>query len=255
MSEVVVKKREDGVATLTLSAPSRRNALTSEMADSILAACDDIDEDPSVGAVVILSDGPTFCAGAHRDVLAAVAQNPVADEAYRTLDRIYQSFLRITRLLPPTVAAVRGAAVGAGLNLVLSTDLRIVADDAKLVSGFIPLGAHPGGGHFTLLTRSAGREAAAAIGLFGDSLTGAQAVAIGMAWRCAPSDEVEGLAFELAATAAADPALARRTARSFRLEANSIGMALDAAVQAEQSVQMWSFHRGTLRDQATATQA
>ena len=255
MSDVVLDKRRDGVAILTLSAPARRNALTGAMADTILQVCDDIDNDPSVGAVVVQAEGPTFCAGAHRAVLAEVAKDPAADNAYQTLDRIYQSFLRITRLLPPTVAAVRGAAVGAGLNLALSTDLRIVADDAKLVSGFIPLGAHPGGGHFTLLIRSAGREAAAAVGLFGDSLTGVQAAGSGMAWRSVPSDDVETLALQLAATVAADPVLARRTARSFRLEANSIGMALEAAVQAEQSVQMWSFRRGPLGAASSANKS
>lgn len=145
MPDVFLDKAGNGMATLMLTAPGRRNALTAEMADKNVAACDAIDGDESICALVVQAEGPTFCVGAHQAALAQVAKGPATDEAYLTLDRICLSFLRITRLLPPTVAAVRGAAVGAGLNLVLSTGLRIVTDDAKFVFGFIPLGAHRGG--------------------------------------------------------------------------------------------------------------
>ena len=67
---------------------------------------------------------------------------------------------RVGELAPPTIAAIRGGAVGAGLNLALATDLRVVAEDAALLSGFIPIGLHPGGGHTALLGRLGSREAA-----------------------------------------------------------------------------------------------
>ncbi len=250
MPDVLLGRPAPGVTTLTLAAPERRNALTPEFADRIVDACDAIDADDSVGAVVVQAEGPTFCAGAHRDALAQVAQDPASEESYHALTRIYAAFTRVGKLLPPTVAAVRGAAVGAGLNLALATDLRVVADDARLTPGFLPLGVHPGGGHFHLLARTAGREVAAGIGLFGRTVTGAECPALGLAWRSVPADEVEPLALELSETAGRDPVLSRRMAHSFRLQAGSGLMSWDAAVQAEHSVQMWSLRRASLAGKA-----
>src|SRR5260370_41114670 len=88
----------------------------------------------------------------------------------------------------PAVAAVRGAAVGAGINLMLATDLRIVAEDARLISGFLRIGVHPGGGHFGLLAARAGAETAAAAGIFGGEVSGLRAVQLGLAWPAPPSD-------------------------------------------------------------------
>ena len=98
----------------------------------------------------------------------------------------------------PTIAAVLGAAVGAGINLMLATDLRIVAEDARLISGFLRIGLHPGGGHFGLLAGRAGAEAAAAAGIFGEEISGVRAVQLGLAWEALPAEQVEQRAAELA---------------------------------------------------------
>ena len=93
---------------------------------------------------------------------------------------------------------MRGAAVGAGLNLALATDLRIVSRTARLLPGFAQIGIHPGGGHFTLLNRVAGREAAAALGLFGEEVDGDRAVALGLAWAAYDDGDVQDRALALA---------------------------------------------------------
>ncbi|WP_407653009.1 enoyl-CoA hydratase-related protein [Baekduia soli] len=100
---------------------------------------------------------------------------------------------------------MRGGAVGAGLNLALATDLRVVADDAKLLSGFLPIGLHPGGGHSALLARGVGRETANAMQLFGATVVGAQAVELGLAWAAVPAADVDATALALAATPAPTP--------------------------------------------------
>src|SRR5882757_7465824 len=155
-------ERRDGVALLILDAPDRRNALTVEMAKSMVAACDEIDADDSIGAVVVTGSGPYFCAGGERGTLAAAGQDPAAPEVYDGMGAIYRAFARVGELVPPTIAAIRGGAVGAGMNLAMATDLRVVARDAKLISGFLPISLHPGGGHGVLLGRTGAREAAAA---------------------------------------------------------------------------------------------
>ena len=106
--------------------------------------------------------------------------------------------------------------MGAGLNLMLATDVRIVARDAKIISGFIPIGLHPGGGHSALLGRTGAREAAAAMALFGERIDGERAAALGLAWMAVDDADVEQTAIDLAARAGADPELARRTAASLR---------------------------------------
>ena len=171
----------DGVALITLDAPDRRNALSVEMARELVDAARTAESDATVGAVVV-TGGRHFCAGAVRSVLADTGRDPVEDEAYRNLETVYAAFTTIGSIGLPTIAAVRGAAVGAGLNLALATDLRIVSRTARLLPGFAQIGIHPGGGHFTLINRVAGREAAAALGLFGDEVDGDRAVALGLAW-------------------------------------------------------------------------
>ncbi|MDC5697605.1 enoyl-CoA hydratase-related protein [Intrasporangium calvum] len=241
MSEVTYAV-EDGVATITLSAPERRNALSVEMSRELIDAARAAEDDHTVGAIVV-TGGQHFCAGAVRAVLADTGLDPVEDEAYRNLETVYRAFTTIGDIGVPTIAAVRGAAVGAGLNLALATDLRIVSRTARLLPGFAQIGIHPGGGHFTLLNRVAGREAAAALGLFGTEVDGERAVQLGLAWAAHDDADVEPEAHALAARVAGDPELARRLVRSFRRETVPGGVAWDVAVELERSPQMWSLRR------------
>jgi enoyl-CoA hydratase len=242
-AQEIVLERHDGVAVLTLNAPQRRNSLTEPMAMELLDACVEIDEDPTIGAVVLRGAGGYFCSGGDRATLASVGASPARDEAFHLLGRIYDSFRRVGALQPPSIAAVEGGAVGAGLNLAMATDLRIVAADARLVSGFMPIGLHPGGGHATLVARAGGREVTNALVLFGESLTGHECVDRALAWEALPQDQVFGRALELAARAAADPALSRRVARSARLQAGPPAIGWDAALELERASQMWSMQR------------
>ena len=246
-AEIAVEHR-DGVATITLDAADRRNALTRSMAQELVDACEAIDADASVGAVVVQGAGGFFCAGGDRKTLADAGQDPAAPEAYSGLGTVYRSFARVGELEPPTIAAVRGGAVGAGVNLAFATDLRIVAQEAKIISGFLPIGLHPGGGHGVLLGRTGQREAAAAMALFGEGIDGARAAELGLAWQALDDNEVEGAAAALAARAAKDPELARRTARSMRAEWGPPALPWTAALELERASQMWSMRRKALTD-------
>ena len=239
-------ERDGAVAVLTVDNPDVKNGLTPEMGFAISELCDEIDADPSLGAAVVRGAGGTFCSGADRRRWTAGADQ-AEDTVYKELGAVYTAFRRIGTLAVPTIAGVRGSAVGAGLNLALSTDLRIVSTSARLLAGFLRIGLHPGGGYFTLSTRTAGREATAAMGLFSEEIDGARAEAIGLAWRAVPDGEVEPLALEMAGRAARDPELAREAARSFRTEAGPPGIGWEAALHFERATQMWSQRR---RDEA-----
>lgn len=241
MTEVKLDVR-DRVAVVTLDAPQRRNALTPQMASELVLAVDEVDSDDRVGAIVI-SGGASFCAGADMQTLQEAGADPCGDASYRAIEGIYNAFVRVGNSRVPTVAAVRGAAVGAGLNLALASDARVVSRDARLLSGFSMIGIHPGGGHFVLLHRSAGREAAAAMGLFGSEISGARAAELGMAFRAVDDADVDAAAFELVRHVARDPALSRRTTASFRRETAEGGLPWDVGIEVERGPQMWSFSR------------
>jgi len=213
MAEEIILDRAGGVATITLDAPDRRNALTRDMARELVGVCDEVDGDPAEPA------------------------------AYAGLGDVYRSFQRVGELEPPTIAAVRGGAVGAGVNLAFATDLRVVSREVKIVSGFLPIGLHPGGGHGVLLGRTGQREATAAMALFGEGIDGARAAELGLAWAAVDDDEVEEAAAGLAAVPGADPELARRTARSVRTELGPPGLPWAAALELERASQMWSMRR------------
>jgi enoyl-CoA hydratase len=167
------------------------------------------------------------------------------DAKYKDIGAVYQAFVRVGQLQTATIAAVRGAAVGAGVNLMLAADLRVVASDARIIAGFMRIGIHPGGGFFTLANRQAGREATAALGLFGEEIDGRRASELGLAWTHVPSDEVDATALRLAERAGADPELTRATVRSFRTETGPPAVAWEVALGYERPTQMWSLQRRT----------
>ncbi len=196
MSLVLVSVAQ-GVATLTLNNPEARNTLTAPMVDDIVSAMDRIEADRSIGAIVVTGAGSAFCAGADLGNLAE------ADGT--SLGRIYEGFLRIARSPLPTIAAVNGAAVGAGMNMALCCDLRIAAQRAKFDTRFLQIGIHPGGGHTWMLRRLAGPQTTFATVVFGEILDGAQAERAGLVWKCVLDDELLAEAQRMATKAAQAP--------------------------------------------------
>jgi len=236
----------DGVGTLTLNNPAERNTLTAPMVAEIVAAMDAFESDGAVGAVVVTGEPPAFCAGANLGNLAE------ADGA--SLGRIYEGFLRIARSPLPTLAAVNGAAVGAGMNLALGCDVRLAARRARFDTRFLQLGLHPGGGHTWMFRRIAGPQAAAAAVLFGDVLDGAEAARVGLVYRCVDDDELATVAQAMAAQAASAPhELLRVTKRTL---ATMAGVAShDDAVATELEPQLWSTRQPWFAERIAALQA
>src|SRR5580700_8779167 len=185
----VVVDRHDRVALITLIDRERRNAMTAAMVNEIVETFDALESDADVGAVVITGEPPAFCSGA--DVAALGSLSEVHSEGERRAVRsIYEGFLRVLRSPLPTVAAINGPAVGAGLNLALACDVRLAAESARFDTRFLRIGLHPGGGHAWMLERAVGPQAAAAMVLFGAKIDGVRAAEIGLAWACHPDIEL-----------------------------------------------------------------
>ena len=194
----------DGVGILTLDAPHRRNAFDLDMCDEVGEALDSLEADPGVGALVVTGRGSAFCAGADLSHLGASQREGLL--------AIYEGFLRVARCPLPTIAAVNGPAVGAGMNLALAADVRLAGTSARFDTRFLQLGIHPGGGHTWMLRRIVGPQVASAMVLFGEVLSGPEAAECGLAWRCVEDDDLIDAAMTLARrAAAASPELVRRT--------------------------------------------
>ena len=187
----------DGVATITLNNPGERNTLTDPMVSAIVATMDMVERDSAVGAVVVTGAGPAFCAGANLDSLLTAT--------HESLTRIYEGFLRVARSPLPTIAAVNGPAVGAGMNMALGCDVRVAARRARFDTRFLQIGIHPGGGHTWMLRRIIGPQAASAMVLFGEVVDGSEAERIGLVHRVVDDDAVVTVAQEMAARAANAP--------------------------------------------------
>ena len=175
---------EGRIAVLTLSDPERRNALNLELSGELADAVAECDRDDSVHAIVITGAPPAFCAGADRSALAAAAQS--GSEAQ--LRGLYAGFLAVASAALPTIAAVNGPAVGAGLNLALACDVRLVGPGALFDARFLQLGIHPGGGMTWLAQRAVGWQATAAMALLGEPLDAAESVRTGLAHRLIETD-------------------------------------------------------------------
>jgi enoyl-CoA hydratase len=203
-------ERHGRVAVITVSDPARRNAMALDLAEDLVAALAEAEADDGVGAVVIAGQEPGFCAGADLSQLGASKEDG--------LRRIYAGFLAVADCTLPTIAAVNGAAVGAGMNLALACDVRIAGPRARFDSRFMQLGLHPGGGYTWMAQRALGPQGAYAVTLFGDVLGAAEAERVGLVWR-AVDNPVE-TALELAGKAADAPKnLVITTKRTMRVSA------------------------------------
>lgn len=202
---------DDRVALITINDPDRRNAITAESSAALRAAVEAAQSDDGVHAVVVTGAGKAFCAGADLTALGAATE-----EGLRV---IYDGFLAVAQCTLPTIAAVNGAAVGAGLNLALATDVRIAGPHASFDPRFQKLGIHPGGGATWMLQRAIGPQAARAALLFGARFDAEAAVRHGLALEVA--DDPVAAALALAAGPASAPReVVLSTKASMRATAN-----------------------------------
>jgi enoyl-CoA hydratase len=171
----VAVERRGSVAVVTVSDPARRNALSPDLSAQLAEAVIACERDAQVHAVVITGEAPAFCAGADLTALGEATEDG--------LRRIYAGFLAVADCRLPTIAAVGGAAVGAGLNLALACDVRLAGPTARFDARFMQLGIHPGGGMTWMLQRAVGPQVADAMTLFGDVLDAHEAQRVGLVHR------------------------------------------------------------------------
>lgn len=239
-------RSDERVAVVTLDDPDRRNALNATMVGEIVAVFDELEADDAVGAVVVTGAPPAFCAGADLGNLGEAKREGLLS--------IYEGFLRVGRSTLPTLAAVNGAAVGAGMNLALVCDVRMAARRARFDTRFIDLGLHPGGGHTWMLRDAVGPHAAAAMVLFGQVLDGEEAERRGLVWRCVDDEALLDEAVAVAARAASGPKELVTEVKSSLRDMAGIQVHADA-VERELGPQVWSTDQPWFAERLAALRA
>lgn len=235
---------DDRVAVLRLRDPDRRNALRIEMALDLRAAVGEA-LDGGARALVLTADPPVFCSGGDLDDLIA----PRA-----SLADVTSGVVALAEAPVVTVAAVGGAAIGAGVNLPLACDVIVCSPSARFDPRLLDLGIHPGGGQLWRLEQRIGRQGAAALSLCGDVLDGEEAAAKGLAWRCVPDEDLEAAAMRLARRAAGRPAAVMDRARA-TLDASLAVTSSAKAIALEQDAQQWSLDQPELPERVRALKA
>lgn len=201
--------RRGHVAVVTFARPPH-NFADLAMIEAIGAAFDAADADPEVRAIVLRSEGRVFCAGAD-----LVNSNPVAEpQPEGARNPFYVAAARLFAVRTPVVAAVQGAAVGAGLGLSLVADFRVASAEARFVANFVAIGFHPGFGISAVLERVIGRQRALLMNLTARRIRGEEAAEWGLADRLVPAGEVDAAALALAEEIAAGAPLAVQATRA-----------------------------------------
>jgi enoyl-CoA hydratase/carnithine racemase len=188
-----VSARVDGhVALLEFSRPPV-NFVSVDLVRNLADALFDVDADRSLRVSVLTAAGKTFCAGAD-----LASPTGVGGEGMSGINPLYVEAVRLFSTRKPIVAAIQGAAVGAGLGLALVADFRVVAPEARFTANFVKLGFHPGFGITHTLPRVVGLQKAQLMCLTGRRIKGEEALAWGLADELVPLEELRGATLALA---------------------------------------------------------
>lgn len=244
------------IATITLDRPDARNAYSDAMIDGLERAFDEAERDDAIRVVILAGAGPVWSAGGDVKLMRQRAGMFAGDAATlrgRYADGIQRVPRRLARFGKPVVAAIHGAAIGAGLDLACMCDLRVAAEDAKFGSTFVKLGLVPGDGGAFFLARTVGFSRALELALTGRIIDAAEALRIGLVHRVVPAGDLETAARALADELAALPPLAVRLTKAacYRAQEMSLESALDLAATYQAIAQTHPEHEAALASQPT----
>lgn len=227
-------ERDGHVAIVEIRRPPN-NFLDVELLGNLATTLEELDRDPACRAVVLAAQGKHFCAGGNlKQRLEAEARGEKFVPAQR---HPYKEARRLIATRKPIVAAVQGAAIGAGLGLAVFPDFRVTCKEARFAANFTAIGFHPGFGLTVTLPRLVGHQKARWLMLTGERIGGEEAFAIGLADRLVAQDQVRTVAIEMARQLAkAAPLSVQATRETLNLD---LITAFRAATERESFEQNW----------------
>jgi 2-(1,2-epoxy-1,2-dihydrophenyl)acetyl-CoA isomerase len=226
METLRLDRAPNGVVTLTLNRPERKNAMNAAMFAELLAAFREIDESPTDRVLVITGAGDAFCSGADLAARGSDPRHPLA-----RLHHVADIAMALHRLTRPAIAKVNGVAVGAGMNLALGCDLIVASEHARFSEIFVRRGLSIDFGGSWLLPRLIGMHRAKELALLGDIISAKEAAELGLVNRVVPAGQLDAFVADWAGRLAAGPPLALSMTK--RLLGNAFAVSMDEALEAE----------------------
>jgi 2-(1,2-epoxy-1,2-dihydrophenyl)acetyl-CoA isomerase len=212
-NRAVLEKREGKIATLILNRPGRMNALNKDLAVGLNEALGRLEMDHHIEVVVIAGAGRAFCAGGDLGVIGKGREENDLTELEPILRAGMHAVIRIRTMRQPVIAAVHGAAAGAGMNIALAADIRIASEDATFGQNFAKVGLFPDYGGTYFLPELVGPGKAAEMFYTGDMIDATEALRLGIVNRVVPVTKLESEAHALAQKIANGPGIAIRAAK------------------------------------------
>jgi enoyl-CoA hydratase/carnithine racemase len=233
--ETLEIERSDGVVTVTLNRPEKKNAINQTMWSEMEAAFGEIARRRDDRAVVVTGAGGAFCSGAD---LSSDVKDP--DEHYlNRLRLIGDACMAVHRMPQPVIAKVGGVAAGAGLSLALACDLIVASDDARFTTVFSKRGLTIDFGSSWALPRLVGLHRAKELALLAEIIDAKEAERLGLVNRVVPAAELDAFVDDWAAKLAAGPPIAMSMTK--RLLNQSLGVSVDQAIEGEGMAQSINF--------------
>ena len=254
MSELVLIDVSDGVATLTLNRPELRNPISDlDMVEALVGALDRLNADPDIRVAILTGAGKGFSSGGNLQKIGQPGElggGAPADTPQGYIQGIQRIPLAFQTLQVPIIAAVNGAAVGAGCDLACMCDIRIAGESARFAESFVKLALIPGDGGAWLLPRVVGHSKACEMAFTGDPIDAAEALACGLVSKVVPDDALMQTALDLARRMAANPPHALRMTKRLIMQAKE--MRLDQHLEAAAAFQALAHTTADQREAITA---
>lgn len=209
----VLEKREGNIATVLLNRPERMNALNKDVAVGLNEALGRLETDQDIDVVILAGAGRAFCAGGDLSVIGKGRQNNDLTELEPILRAGMRAVLRLRTMRQPVIAAVHGAAAGAGMNIALAADIRIASEDAMFGQNFAKVGLYPDYGGTFFLPELVGPAKAAELFYTGEMINAAEALRLGLVNRVVPLTQLESEVRALAQKIAKGPTVAIRAVK------------------------------------------
>ena len=230
---VLLETKQDGIITLVMNRPDRLNALNTELATTLNEALGRIAEDESVRVVVITGSGRAFCAGGDLALIGKGRAAGATESLEPLLRSGMQAVLGMRTMSQPVIAAVNGAAAGAGMNIALAADIRIAAEEATFGQNFAKVGLFPDFGGTYFLPQLAGPAKAAELFYTGDMIDAKAALRLGIVNQVVPGEQLESEVKALGQKIVQGPPLAIQAVKKalFGREKKKLAEALEREVQ------------------------
>ena len=202
---IIYATDQDGIATLTLNRPDKLNAFTGEMIELWLQSLLAAKEDPSVRILVLTGAGKAFCAGGDAGAMETISRQDALFQKNSLWRNVHRIALTLESFDKPVIAAINGTARGAGLDMALMCDIRMMAQSATLAQSYINMGLITGNGGTYYLPRLVGIDRALELFWTGRMVSSAEAERIGMVTRVVPDNELLDATYDLAREIALQP--------------------------------------------------